>query len=133
MYTDPVLNDPIAVNNLDIAGGHLYGGGLTDYPLARTKGKEIWMTEHLLNEVDNGMGWPQALVLAKELNDCMLANFNAYFWWYLKRSYSMLGDGDKGTVMGETLKRGYVLSHYVPQLQQALPIRAWNTRNQTRH
>ena len=112
MYTDPVLNDPIAVNNLDIAGGHLYGGGLTDYPLARAKGKEIWMTEHLLNEVDNGMGWAQALVLAKELNDCMLANFNAYFWWYLKRSYSMLGDGDKGTVMGETLKRGYVLSHY---------------------
>lgn len=24
----------------------------------------------------------------------------------------MLGDGDKGTVMGETLKRGYVMSHY---------------------
>ena len=112
MYTDPVLNDPVAVNNLDIAGGHLYGGGLQDYPLARQKGKEIWMTEHLLNEVNDGMGWAQALVLAKELNDCMENNFNAYFWWYLKRSYSMLGDGDKGTTMGQTLKRGYVLSHY---------------------
>lgn len=112
MYTDPVLNDPVAVNNLDIVGGHLYGGGLTDYPLARAKGKEIWMTEHLLNEESDGMGWEQALVFAKELNDCMQANFNAYFWWYLKRSYSMLGDGDKGTVMGETLKRGYVMSHY---------------------
>jgi glucuronoarabinoxylan endo-1,4-beta-xylanase len=112
MYTDPVLNDPIAVNNLDVVGGHLYGGGLVDYPLARAKGKEIWMTEHLLNDVNDGMGWDQALVLAKELNDCMEANFNAYFWWYLKRSYSMLGDGDKGTVMGETMKRGYVLSHY---------------------
>ncbi len=112
IYTDPVLNDGAAVNNLDIVGGHLYGGGLQDYPLARAKGKEIWMTEHLLNEVNDGMGWEQALVLAKELNDCMQNNFNAYFWWYLKRSYSMLGDGDKGTVMGETLKRGYVLSHY---------------------
>ncbi|MFC5283037.1 hypothetical protein [Pedobacter alpinus] len=112
MYTDPVLNDPIAVNNLDIAGGHLYGGGLLDYPLARQKGKEIWMTEHLLNEVNSGMGWPQALVFAKELNDCMESNFNAYFWWYLKRYYSMLGDGEKGTTMGEILKRGYVLSHY---------------------
>ncbi|RZM03598.1 MAG: cellulose-binding protein [Pedobacter sp.] len=112
MYTDPVLNDPAAVNNLDIVGGHLYGGGLQDYPLARAKGKEIWMTEHLLNEVNDGMGWAQALVMAKELNDCMENNFNAYFWWYLKRSYSMLGDGDKGTTMGETLKRGYVLSHY---------------------
>lgn len=112
MYTDPVLNDPVAVNNLDIAGGHLYGGGLTDYPLARAKGKEIWMTEHLMNETNDGLGWDQAMVFAKEINDCMQANFNAYFWWYLKRSYSMLGDGDKGTVMGETLKRGYVMSHY---------------------
>lgn len=114
MYTDPVLNDPLAVNNLDIAGGHLYGGGLADYPLARAKGKEIWMTEHLLNdEKDNfGLGWDQALVFGKELNDCMKANFNAYFWWYLKRSYSMLGDGDKGTVTGEILKRGYVMSHF---------------------
>jgi O-glycosyl hydrolase len=112
MYTDPVLNDATAVKNLDIAGGHLYGGGLQDYPLARQKGKEIWMTEHLLNEVSDGMGWSQALVLAKELNDCMENNFNAYFWWYLKRSYSMLGDGDKGTAMGEIMKRGYVLSHY---------------------
>lgn len=112
MYTDPLLNDADAVKNVDIMGGHLYGGGLQDYPLARQKGKEIWMTEHLLNEVNNGMGWEQALVFAKELNDCMENNFNAYFWWYLKRSYSMLGDGDKGTEMGETLKRGYVLSHY---------------------
>lgn len=112
MYTDPVLNDAVAVNNLDIVGGHLYGGGLADYPLARAKGKEIWMTEHLLNEVNDGLGWEQALVFAKELNDCMENNFNAYFWWYLKRSYSMLGDGEKGTIMGETLKRGYVLSHY---------------------
>jgi len=38
----PAWVDNIAVNNLDIAGGHLYGGGLTDYPLARAKGKEIW-------------------------------------------------------------------------------------------
>jgi len=112
MYTDPVLNDPVAVNNLGIVGGHLYGGGLVDYPLARAKGKEIWMTEHLLNEVNNGMGWDQAMVFAKELNDCMQANFNAYFWWYLKRSYSMLGDGEKGTVMGEIMKRGYVMSHF---------------------
>jgi len=112
MYTDPVLNDATAVNNIDILGGHLYGGGLQDYPLARQKGKEIWMTEHLLNEVNDGIGWSQALVFAKELSDCMENNFNAYFWWFLKRSYSMLGDGEKETVMGETMKRGYVLSHY---------------------
>lgn len=129
MYTDPVLNDAVAVNNLDIVGGHLYGGGLQDYPLARAKGKEMWMTEHLLNEVNNGMGWDQAMVLAKELNDCMKANFNAYFWWYLKRSYSMLGDGDKGTVMGEVLKRGYVLSHYAKYATGRKRIQVGNIAN----
>ncbi|WP_353135514.1 hypothetical protein [Pseudopedobacter sp.] len=129
MYTDPVLNDAVAVNNLDIVGGHLYGGGLQDYPLARAKGKEMWMTEHLLNEVNNGMGWDQAMVLAKELNDCMKANFNAYFWWYLKRSYSMLGDGDKGTAMGEVLKRGYVLSHYAKYATGRKRIQVGNVVN----
>ncbi|MFD2162726.1 hypothetical protein ACFSJU_10015 [Paradesertivirga mongoliensis] len=129
MYTDPVLNDAVAVNNLDIAGGHLYGGGLADYPLARAKGKEIWMTEHLLNETNNGLGWDQAMVFAKELNDCMQANFNAYFWWYLKRSYSMLGDGDKGTVMGETLKRGYVMSHYAKYATGRKRIQIGNINN----
>jgi glucuronoarabinoxylan endo-1,4-beta-xylanase len=111
-YTDQILNDAVAEKNLDIVGGHLYGGGLKDYPLARNKGKEIWMTEHLMNEVNNGMGWEQAMIFAKEVHDCMAANFNAYIWWYLKRHYSMLGDGEHGAVVGQTLKRGYILSHY---------------------
>src|SRR5690606_29671845 len=31
-FTDPVLNDPVAVQHLDIVGTHLYGGGIGDYP-----------------------------------------------------------------------------------------------------
>lgn len=116
-YTDPLLNSTETVNNFDIVGGHLYGGGLNDYPLARQKGKEIWMTEHLLNEEKNGYDWlwaPSLVYVAKEINDCMTANFNAYIWWYLKRYYSMLADDNvKRTVaFGETTKRGYILSHY---------------------
>jgi glucuronoarabinoxylan endo-1,4-beta-xylanase len=77
--TDPILNDAEAVQHVDIIGGHLYGGGLYDYPLARAKGKEVWMTEHLTGysgpELNN---WALALYLAKEINDCMIANFSAY-------------------------------------------------------
>ncbi|MBD1428106.1 hypothetical protein [Sphingobacterium litopenaei] len=112
-FTDPVLNDPIAREHLDIVGTHLYGGGIGDYPLARQYNKEIWMTEHLLNNNSaNDWSWNDALIFAKELHDCMEANFNAYIWWYLKRHYSMLGDGEYGTTKSEVLKRGYVLSHY---------------------
>ncbi len=114
-YTDQLLNDPIAVNNFHIAGGHIYGGGLSAYPLAKQKGKEVWMTEHLLNKEgpnQDGLGWDAALVFAKELHNCMSADFNTYVWWYLKRSYSMLGDGDKGTTNGNVMQRGYVMSHF---------------------
>ena len=112
-FTDPVLNDATARNNLDIVGTHLYGGGIGDYPLARQNNKEIWMTEHLMNSdqpVD--YSWEHALMLGKEVHECMEANFNAYVWWYLKRHYSMLGDGEYNSTKGAVQKRGYVLAHY---------------------
>ncbi|MDR3652513.1 MAG: hypothetical protein P4L34_06040 [Paludibacter sp.] len=116
-YTDPLLNSTETVNNFDIVGGHIYGGGLNDYPLARQKGKEVWMTEHLWNDEKTGYDWLWASSLqkfAKEINDCMEANYNAYVWWYLKRYYSMIADTDaRSTVaVGEMTKRGFILSHY---------------------
>lgn len=116
-YTDPLLNSTETVNNFDIVGGHIYGGGINDYPLARQKGKEVWITEHLWNDETSGYDWlwaPSLQKFAKEINDCMEANYNAYVWWYLKRYYSMIADTDtRSTVaVGETTKRGYILSHY---------------------
>ncbi len=112
-YTDQLLSDPVAVNNFDIVGGHIYGNGLSPYDAAQNKNKEVWMTEHLENE-----GWSQSNIwnasieFAKEVHDCMEANFNAYIWWYLKRFYSMMGEGEEGSTLGEITKRGYVMAHY---------------------
>ena len=114
-FTDPLLNDPAALENFDIIGAHIYGGGLAAYPLALEKGKDIWMTEHLFNthgNYPNDLTWKAALIVAKEIHDCMQAGFNAYLWWYLKRFYSMIGDGEYGSPAGEALRRGYVMSHY---------------------
>ena len=112
-FTDPVLNDPVAVQHLDIVGTHLYGGGIGDYPLARQHGKEIWMTEHLHNtNSPNDWSWDQALMVGEEIYGCMDANFNAYIYWYLKRYYSMLGDGEQGTVVGQLLPRSTITAHY---------------------
>ena len=114
-FTDPMLNDPAALANFDIIGGHIYGGGLAKYPLAEQKGKEIWMTEHLFNTHGNypfDLTWKAAMTVAKEIHHCMLADFNAYIWWYLKRFYGMMGDGEYGSQAGKVTRRGYVMSHY---------------------
>lgn len=115
-YTDAILNDPLAANNLDIVGGHLYGARsiIRDYPLARTNGKEVWMTEYLMNdEADNkGLGWDQALAFGEVVHLSMEANFNAFIWWYLKRFYSLIGDGEEGTTSGARMHRAFVLGHY---------------------
>lgn len=105
--SDSILNDPEAEPHVDIIGGHIYGGGLFDYPLARSKGKEVWMTEHLTgsnNPEDNT--WSLALSLATEINDCMKANFSAYVWWFIRRFYALI------TEDGNISKKGYVMTQF---------------------
>ena len=41
VMSDPLLNDSVAASNFDIVGAHIYGGGLSPYPLAEEKGKEV--------------------------------------------------------------------------------------------
>lgn len=101
-FSDPILNDANAESRLDIIAGHVYGGGRVDYPLARQKGKELWMTEHLTNNSD----WSGALATAKEIHDCMVANYSAYLWWYIRRGYGLLGEN------GNVSPRGYVMSQF---------------------
>ncbi|MGD9930232.1 MAG: glycoside hydrolase [Mangrovibacterium sp.] len=123
-YTDLIMNDALANENLDIVGGHLYGSGLATYPLAEQKGKEIWMTEHLLNlnsgnnpanwteNTDVTTIWNETMEMVKEIQTCMSYNWNAYIWWYIRRYYSFLGDGERGTSRGQILKRGYAMSQF---------------------
>lgn len=118
-FTDPLLNDVQVAANIDCIGGHIYGGGLVEYDLVAQKGKEYWMTEHLLNKAwdDKTLKSPEALrtenmAFAEEVNQCMKKGFNVYIWWYLRRFYSMLGDGDAGSVRSEVTTRGYFLSHF---------------------
>ncbi len=108
-YNNPILNDSLANAHFDILVGHIYGSGLEDIPLAREKGKEVWMTEHLFGDKDTlSNDWDLALVLGEEINDCMLANFNAYVWWYIQRFYGLISkDGnitDKGFAMSQYSK-----------------------------
>jgi glucuronoarabinoxylan endo-1,4-beta-xylanase len=122
--SDAVLNDSIAASHVSIIGGHIYGegfkgflwslyqsiiagghvlnGGLTSYPLAANKGKEVWMTEHLNTDTS----WSAVIGTAREIHDCMNAGMGAYIWWYIVRFYGpILEDGNIS-------KRGYIMSQY---------------------
>ena len=100
--SDSTLNDSSAAANVAIIGGHIYGGGLGPYPLAVSKGKEVWMTEHLVLDTS----WTAVLATGKEIHDCMNAGMNAYVWWYIVRYYGPIGED------GAVTKRGYVMSQF---------------------
>ena len=109
-FTNTFLNDASTVNKFSYIAGHIYGGGLTDYALARQKGKQVWMTEHFVdNNADN---WTGALNLAKEIHNCMVNNFSTYTFWYIRRYYGLIGDGTNGTTVGQITKRGYAMSQF---------------------
>ena len=109
-FYDPVLKDATACGNIDIVGGHLYGSTPQTYHLAAEKGKTLWMTEHLLN--DNWKTWDETMDMLTEIHNCLSCGFNAYIWWYARRYYSLIGDGDEGTARGAILRRGYAFGQY---------------------
>ncbi len=100
--SNAILNDSTAASHVAFIGGHIYGGGLRSYPLAESKGKELWMTEHL--ELDTT--WTAVLATGKEINDCMTVGMNAYLWWYIVRFYGPILE------TGNVSKRGYVMSQF---------------------
>jgi glucuronoarabinoxylan endo-1,4-beta-xylanase len=103
--SDPILNDTTAAAQFDIVGGHLYGVNPSDYPLARSKGKELWMTEHYTTDKDANI-WSEALPVALELHGSMVSNYSAYVWWYIRRAYGLI------TENGAVSKRGYIMSQF---------------------
>ena len=108
-YINTILADDAAVANLDIFATHIYGGGIIDNPQIRSKGKEMWMTEHL----DTLTNYTSNLNTAIEIHDCFTkANFNAYIWWYGKRFYGPIGQD------GQVTKRGFIMSHFARFIKQ---------------
>jgi O-glycosyl hydrolase len=129
-YTDPTLNDASARTTIGYIGGHLYGteesGRLKPYPVAEVNQKPVWMTEWNFHEADgNGSAvwgnpgnqavWNETLDdIMRTVHKSMESNWTAYIWWYGKRYYSFIGDGESafGTTAGAPLKRGYAFSQY---------------------
>jgi len=113
------LDDPESRAVIDVLARHNYGNNTENiYVKAKGYGLEVWMTEHNVNG-GNEASYPNDSTynyIWKFMNDVDWTirgnNENAFVWWSLKRFYSMIGDGQYGTVDGAILPRGYGLAHY---------------------
>lgn len=116
-YSTAFNNDAVLAN-MKYFAGHQYGSTQTGLKQIQAKGKEVWMTEYLMNWNPSGntprnFDWSQdALSFAGQVNSAMLSNINAWVHYATKRYYGMMGDGTNGTTVGEITKRGYILSHF---------------------
>ena len=112
------LNKSDILECFDIYGGHQYGGIQSAYKNLAAKGKEIWMTEYLINWNEN-QATNRNYDFSKDffnfftaINTCMLGDFNAWIHYAAKRYYAMMGDGQNGTTNGAITKRGYIMAHF---------------------
>ncbi|MFC4110252.1 glucuronoarabinoxylan endo-1,4-beta-xylanase XynC [Micromonospora zhanjiangensis] len=111
--SDPILNDAAALANVDIIGAHLYGTSYANfpYPLFKQKGagKELWMTEvyYPNSNANSGDAWPEALDVGEHIHHAMVdAEFQAYVWWYIRRSYGPMRED------GQISKRGAMMAQF---------------------
>ncbi len=135
-YSNALLNDEVARNQIDIIAGHIYGHPpFGDTPphsaynipanmqnaakLAKKYGKEIWMTEH---SVSDNIGerlptWLEQLEFAEEVNECIQAGCTGYIYWYMRAHWAFVSTGeakygDENRTKNKLLPRAYVMSHF---------------------
>ena len=121
-YTDPLMNDPVCREQIDIVAGHLYGHAPLQYMkksavLPLQYGKEVWMTEHSVTDNINRLpNWHEQLLFAEELNECMQAGCTAYIYWYMRAHWAFVGTGESqynpGNTKNKLLPRAFVMSHF---------------------
>lgn len=122
-YSDALLDNVTARNQIDIIAGHLYGhpplGNMKSAAVKAEKyGKEVWMTEHSVSDnIQNRLPtWHEQLLFAEELNECMLSGCTGYIYWYMRAHWAFVGTGETqyGTANKKNvlLPRAYVMAHF---------------------
>ncbi|MCR5131531.1 MAG: endo-1,4-beta-xylanase xyn5A [Prevotella sp.] len=123
-YSNKLLNDPVARDQVDIIAGHIYGHPplvnlKSAAKLAKQYGKEVWMTEH---SVSDNIGerlpnWDEQLEFAREVNECLQAGCTGYIYWYMRAHWSFVSTGEskygtENAKKNQLLPRAYVMSHF---------------------
>jgi glucuronoarabinoxylan endo-1,4-beta-xylanase len=123
-YSNALMDDPVAREQIDIVAGHIYGhapldnGNLKEAAVLPLQyGKEVWMTEHSVTDnIDRLPSWHEQLLFAEELNECMLAGCTGYIYWYMRAHWAFVGTGEAkynpGNTKNKLLPRAFVMSHF---------------------
>lgn len=134
-YSNALLKDEVARDQVDIIAGHLYGhpplGNMKSAnTMASRYGKEVWMTEHSVTDnLPNRLpSWHEQLLFAEELNECMLSGCTGYIYWYMRAQWAFVGNGDTkygpDNKKNQLLPRAYVLSHFAKHVTGSTRINA---------
>ena len=131
-WNDAALNSLAARQHLEIVGYHTYGNWNVRHALSLDNAprRETWMME---KNVNHGTGpgqyidstWNQIWPVMNEIHHVIAHNESSvYTWWYLKRFYSMIGEGAQGTRNGEILSRGWGMGHFSRFLTDTVRVEA---------
>ena len=141
-YSDALLKDATARNQIDIIAGHIYGHppfGSATAPanmknaatLASKYGKELWMTEHSVTDhlKDRLPNWHEQLLFAEEVNECLQAGCTGYIYWYMRAHWAFVSTGESqygsaNKTKNRLLPRAYVMSHFSKHLPGSTRISA---------
>ena len=115
---DPALDDPVSRAAIDVIGRHIYGERTTKYTKGLNLGYEVWMTEINTNSgsatsYPQDSTWPFVWTFISDVHNCLNNNNeSAFIYWYSKRFYALIGDGQYTTENGVPTYRGWALAQY---------------------
>jgi O-glycosyl hydrolase len=115
---DAALDDPVSKAAIDVIGRHIYGERTTKYTKGLDMDYEVWMTEINTNSggdtsYPQDSTWPFVWTFINDVHNCLNNNNeSAFIYWYAKRFYSLIGDGQFTTQNGVPTYRGWALSQY---------------------
>jgi O-glycosyl hydrolase len=136
-----LMADSDVAGLIDIVGYHIYGNNASRYDAAIDKGKETWMTEHVVTNQGNRFEDPTWVGVWSTLNNIhhviAVNDSSAYNSWWIKRFYGLIGDDgrnnfDQGNVPdtrypqppnGKPTWRGYAMSHFAKYAKETRRVK----------
>lgn len=110
-YNLKLADMPDAQKNIDIWGNHFYGSNDFTYinKVREKTGKNMWMTEFLIDIDKAGWTWAQEVEMIKSLETGMQNGMSAYIYYNMINDFFASANGGSST---QLWKRAYIFSHY---------------------
>lgn len=111
-YNNKLVAIQDALDNIDVWGNHLYGTNDWSFVQSVTSktGKQMWMTEFLIDYDDNYNGeFTAEHAMVESIEKALSSGYNAYVYYNMLNDFFAVNHGGSDT---QLWKRAYVFSHY---------------------